>query len=57
MAVISDITISMLPSIGVTYHLECAMAVLKHLPFATYSHESTTFQSMVLYSSGIYVKG
>ena len=43
-----------LTSIGVIYHIECAMTVLKYLPLDPNSEESITYPSMVLFSLRLY---
>ena len=43
MTVISDIIILIFTYHGLTYHIECTMAVLKYLPFTATSSDSMTF--------------
>ena len=48
MTVCSDIIVLIFPYIGLKYHIECVMEVMKYLPLANNSPGSNTFPSMVL---------
>ena len=47
--VLSDITVLIFPSLGLIYHLECALEGLKYLPLATNLPDSMTFPPVVLF--------
>ena len=54
MTFLSNINDSILPSIGVTYHIEYAMAGLKYFTLDTNPQVSMNWTSMVLFSLRVY---